>query len=494
VTTRLTREDALALQRGREDPVWWMKHVLGFNPWPMQERIAVSVRDNRRTSVASCHGAGKTTIAARIGMQFLYNHDSSLVLSTAPTARQVEGVLWKEIRKAHASARYPLGGKPLTKKLELGEDWYAIGFTTRDYDSDKFQGYHAEHILVIVEEASGIQPAIFTGIEGVLTSAGARLLLIGNPTNPSGEFAASFRRKDTAKFHISAFDTPNFTMLGITRDDIASGAWEEKQARWIERHGALPFPALVTPEWVADKYTRWGPENPEYTARIEGQFPAEGDDALFPIALVEAAMARDLEPGSDAPSLGVDVARTGSDESTGYARQGPVFRLAFAVRKEDTMAVAGRAARVADEVQAGAICVDIVGLGAGVGDRLNELGYNVIEVNFGVPPVNDTDIPDDPDHPDYANHPLKRFANLKAQLYWRFRERLESGDADLDPDDLDFAAQATSIRWKLDSKGRIAIESKEQLKKRGMPSPDRLEAAIYSAADTVLDAGGFALV
>lgn len=500
---RIRPEDAeLVSDVSATNPEFWMRHFLGFKPWPMQVRIAESVRDNRRTSVASCHGIGKSAIAARIAMWFLYCFPNSIVLTTAPTKRQVEAVLWKELRVAHTNARFPLAGQPLTTKLELGEDWWALGFTARDATS-AFQGFHADYILVIVDEASGVSPRIYTEIEGVLSSAHARLLLIGNPTNPVGEFAASFhpKRKSVSKINVSAFDTPNFTELGITRDDIRTGKWKAKQDRRMRRHGELPYPALITPEWVADKWEKWAldgamADNPEYIARVEGQFPQEGEDSLFPISLIEAAMQRELDPGIDAPSLGLDVARSAGvgDESVCYARQGDVFRLAFAVRTNNTMEVAGRVAKAYAEIGAGAVSVDCVGVGGPVGDRIREQGYNVIDVNFGSEPVNDTGIPDDPQHPDYSNHPKRRFANLKAQLYWRFRERLESGRADLDADDLDFAAQATSVKWGIDSKGRIAIEAKERLKKRGEKSPDRVEAAIYAAADTILDAGGFALV
>ena len=273
------------------DPALWCREVLGVTPWQKQIEILESVRDNKVTAVKSCHAAGKSFVAASATLWFLYNHPRSVVITTAPTDRQVSGILWKEIRAAHQRAKVPLRGECLTQELRLDTDWWAIGFTAPEYTADKFQGFHAEYILVIADEASGISEDIFEAIDGVLTSDQSRLLMIGNPTNPAGRFHKEFAGTDAARITIDAFNTPNFTRYGITEQDILSGTWQEKIT------GPLPAPYLVTPGWVSDRAKRWGIESPLYKARVLAEFPVSSADTLISLHLIEAAVERTLPEG-----------------------------------------------------------------------------------------------------------------------------------------------------------------------------------------------------
>ncbi|KKL70021.1 hypothetical protein LCGC14_2109070, partial [marine sediment metagenome] len=458
----------------RDDPVWWIKNYLGARLWEMQRRVARAVVDTKRTAVASCHGAGKSFISARIVLHFLYNRSPSIVITAAPTARQVEKILWKEIRVAHKRAIRPLGGEVLVKQLKLDDDWYAFGFASSDYDADKWQGFHEKNILIVVDEAAGVARPVFDGIEGALSAGYARLLLIGNPTNPNGGFHDAFNDPRCAKFYISAFDTPNFTTFGITLPDIKSGRWRDK----ID--GPLPAPWLVTPEWVEERLIAWGEDSPLFIAKVLGQFPEDDQNALIALALVVAAQEREIEK-SIPHALGLDVARQGDDDTICYERRGCVSRSLFESSKESTMQTTGRAVKALKDTGADIIHVDGVGIGAGVVDRLNELEKPVSEINFGSAPVKQK-------KDAKGNKSTEEFANLKAQLYWNIRRRYEEGQMDIDPDDDELAAQATSVKWGLDSKGRIAIESKQKMKARGEKSPDAFEAQVYSFADDVLRA------
>ena len=456
-----TLDDYQTIVERSHDPAWWVANVLGAEPWSKQAEILRALATHNKVSVASCHGMGKSWLAARGVLWFLYTHNPAVVITTAPTDRQVYGILWKEIRAAHGRAAFTLGGKPLTKRLELDEDWYAWGFTAPDYDPDRFQGFHEENILVVVDEASGVSAPIFEGIEGILSSANARLLLIGNPTNPSSYFAKTHAAGSSfERFSISAYDTPNLTAFGITEADIADGSWEAKIT------GDLPYPSLVTPEWVADKHKNWRPGSAFYESRVLGRFPREGTDTMIPLAWIEAAQIRELDPGPQ-DELGLDVAREGNDETACYHRRGGHVRLAFSTRQTRTTETTGRTLAYCREHGVHRVKVDVVGLGAGVFDALDESPeVEAVAVGFGE-----------------AASDTERFANLKAELYWRVRERFELGDIDIDPDDEELAAQAHSVKWKLDSKGRVAIETKADAKKRGGKSPDRFEAMVYAFAD-----------
>lgn len=460
----LSAEDRAAMRkRGKTDPVWWVEKVLGDHPWPKQCEVLRSVRDNKESAVRSCHGIGKSWIAARVALWFLFHHEPSIVITTAPTDRQVRAILWKEIRAAHRKAKIPLGGEMLSQELKLSDEWFAWGFTAPERDPDRFQGFHAEHILAIVDEASGVSSQIFDeGVSAVLSSAGSRLLLIGNPTNPGGEFAKAFKDPHVRKISVSAFDSPNFTGFGITQEDIELGTWEKKIT------GPLPRPQLVEPEWVAKRWERWGRSrnSPNYMARVLGQFPEISEDTLIQLHWIEAAQQRQITPkDSDVHILGVDVARFGSDESVAYQRHGGRFRLVFAGRGFDTRETTGRVIHERKNLCATRSNVDVIGLGAGVVDGLHE-------VNEPVAAINVAEASSDPE----------QFANLRAELYWLAREMFEKGEVDLDPVDEELAAQLSEIRYKYDGKGRIHIESKEEMKRRGLASPDRADAFVLSLA------------
>jgi len=459
--------DAVRL-RGQRDPAWWVETILGCGLWSKQREIIEALRDHKHVVVKSCNASGKSYLAARAAHQFLYNHQPSIVITTAPTQRQVRGILWKEIRTAHANARYALGGKPNLGDLTLRENWFALGFTAAEYSADKFQGFHERDMLAIVDESCGISSEINEGIDALLTSDGAHRLDIGNPTDPLSDFAKMFTADGVVKFTISAFDTPNFTAFGITEADIADGSWRAKIGV-----SPLPYPALITPEWVADKHHRWGPTNPIYLARVKAEFPSGGRDNLITMAMLEAAQRRELVP-SEPVVLGVDVARYGDDQCAIYCRRGPVVRLVKRFGKSDTMETTGKVVIAAAETKATRACVDVVGLGAGVVDRLREIKptFSIVEANAGGAAVdNEVNL------------------NARADWYMSLRERFESGDIDIDPADDDLAAELVEIRWKPDSRGRNTIEPKDEMKRRLGRSPDSADAVAmaFMATDSESD-------
>lgn len=460
------RKAKTLLRKAQADPVWFVTEALGATPWPKQAEILESVRDHPRTAVRSCHGVGKSYTAGQTILWFLYSFVPSIVLSTAPTWRQVEKLVWKEVRASYRRAKIPLGGNLLPKRPEIQiiqDEWYAIGLSTNE--PDRFQGFHERNILVVVDEAAGVPEDIFEAVEGVLTSENARLLLLGNPTALSGTFYNAFRSVGWNAISISAFDTPNFAAFGITEEDIASGAWENKIV------GPLPNPKLITPAWVADKYQRWGPGSPAYDARVRGQFPAQGDDTLIPLAWIEAAMERweDAEEGEPV-EIGVDVATFGSDKTVFAPRRGHKVLPLIVYSKQDTMETAGQIVMAQRETKATSIKIDVIGVGTGVYDRTKELKLPVVAINVA-------ESPRDPE----------RFPNLRSELWWNLRElldpnpKLNPNPIALPPDD-ELLADLSGIKYKIDSRGRIVVESKDDMKKRLGRSPDRGDAVVLAFA------------
>ena len=448
----MSSEMSDAVKRAQADPVWWTRTILGDDPWARQEEIMCAVRDHPEVAVKSSHGTGKSWDAARLALWFLCCYPSSLVVTTAPTNRQVKNILWREIRTAHARAAFPLGGKLLTQQLEFADDWFALGFTAPEYDPERFQGLHQMHVLVIIDEAAGVSKTVRDGITGLLSGAHTRLLEIGNPTDPTSGFADSFRSADVHKISISAFDTPNFTTFGITETDIEEGTWEAKVT------GDYPYPALVTPAWVANRYRRWRPLSPQYQSRVLAQFPEESDDTLIPLRFIEAAVERTLEPVGDV-ELGVDPARYGPDESVIYRRQGPVFRLVDTWGKAGAVETQGRITAAWRKTGAVTIKVEENGLGGPIADNLEGDGVPIekIDVAGGA----------------YEND---EYGNLRAEMYFALAERAEDGSLDLDPEDDMAAAQLASLRYKFGRKGLKFLESKDEMKARRLPSSDRADA------------------
>ncbi len=451
---------------------WWAhpeifcRDVLGVTLWDKQLEILRLLREHDQVGVASCHGAGKSFTAAVAAILYLYTHAPSIVITTATTDRQVRGIIWREIRSFHRKAKETLGGQILQQELRINEDWFAWGFTAPDYDPDRFQGFHAPNMLVIADEASGISEDVHEGILGLLSSEGAKFLAIGNPTNPSGFFARMFAPGSRAgRLNVSSFDTPNFREFGITESDIVEKTWEQKIS------GPMPAPGLSTPAWVADRVHDWGSSNPLYVAKVLGRFPSADADSLFPAEWIEAAQYRELEPG-DPVELGVDVARSGKNFTVIGCRWGDVYRRLARINGADTMEVSGRVLRCMEETNATIAKIDAVGIGAGVFDRLKELGVEVAEMNAGKPAKS-----------------KDQYTNSRAEWLWSLRARMERGELDIDPEDYDLAGQLAAHRWdgKVDSRGRIAIESKDEMAKRGVPSPDDCDACVLAFARTHRD-------
>jgi len=491
-TKLLSVSGALRVARlAKSNPAWYMRNVLGTNPWPAQVRMAESIKRHPYTAIASCNAAGKTTGAAWVVAWYAPNHPRSASLITAPTARQVRFGLFKELRVAHRNAKIPLGGHPITQHWELpsrtrvhskdpeerkrrkagSADWYVLGFTTSESSPDSLAGLHAENMLVLVDEAGGIPSSQFEAIDGLVSSGNSRVLLIGNPLLVGTDFHRAFSDPRVNSWRISAFDTPNFFVFGITMEDIESGEWEAKQG-----DAKLPYPGLVRPSWVRMMLEKWGPSHPFFLARVLAQFPDNRPDALVTERLLAKGYKLDArkDPYPPAPVLGVDVARGGSDQSCIYVKKGRVLRHVQTLRVPDLMVVTGHVIRAARKEKCKRVYVDMDGLGSGVVDRLKELdpsGIQIVGITFGSRAWR----PDD-------------FANKKAEMYWQFRDLLERDMLDLDPRDKELERQAREIKWGPSSSGKmkIKIEAKDATKERlGGDSPDEFDAAALTLCGDV---------
>jgi phage terminase large subunit len=472
-----TKEARETAARITADPVYFVREVLGDDPWGKQIEFLESIRDNKRTTMRSCHGTGKTHIAARAALWYLATHPDSVVVTTAPTWFQVEELMWREIRGAYAGSKFDLGGKITSTKLEIDTNWVAYGLSTND--PNRFQGSHAVsgNLLLLVDEAPGVDQDIFDSAEGFLVSDGSRVGLAGNPTMLSGEFYQSFRSKLYHKISISAFDTPNFTTFGITIEDIRNNTWKQKINK------PLPRPYLITPAWVAEKYIKWGENSPLWFARVMGEFPSKSDNTLIPLAWIERAQARwtDTVEGTNVV-LGADIGLGNPDPAvivkrTGTAKMTRIERLRE-LYADDTMEITGVITADVKTENASAINIDKIGLGAGVTDRMREHAKNktitavVRGINSAMPAIDDG-----------------KFFNLRSEMAWELRERFETDTIAIDPRDEEAAEELAIVRTYgttgLDSKGRIRMEPKDDTKERLGRSPNYFDAACLACARTL---------
>ena len=404
-------------RRYRADPVAFVQEVLGVHLYSRQREIIEAVRDHERTSVAAGNGVGKTLAAACLILAWLAGGPGSVVVSTSATERQLKQVLWRETRRRFRQADgFFHGGQVTETGIWLRDDWFAVGFSTDT--AEAAQGIHAERVLVVVDEASGVDEQIFDAIEGLLAGGDARVLLIGNPLRTSGTFYDCWhsRRDEWKTLTISAYDTPNFT--------------GEDVPRAVRKN-------LVSRRWVERLEKRSAGSN-TYLVKCLGEFPSQQDDAVISRTDLEQAQARALEPGLPL-LLGLDVARFGSDESVLALREGNRIRVIDSWQGKALTETTGRVIDHVRRLQAEharrpRVIVDDAGLGGGVTDGLREQGVDVVAFNGGGKARR---------HGDYPNR--------RSELWFTFAEALPL--LDLDGLDEELSRELLAPSFSFDSSG-----------------------------------------
>jgi len=429
------------------DPTGWIRKVTGSQPWSRQEEILKELFRSRRLVIRSANAVGKSWTAAQAVVLFATHFRPAVVVTTAPTFRQVRDIIWREIRKTWRAALnrgYRLGEEPLQTTWRPDPNVLVTGIAVPDWATANLQGLHAEHVLVVVDEAQGLSWDVWTALQTLLRGQFSYLLMIGNPTVPEGPFYEAFRDPHFAKMSISALECPNVV------------------------EGKIVTPGLVTKEDVEEIRQRYGEDSWEWKVWVLGEFAERSEEVLVALSWVEKAGLRS-KPGEGRVEVGADIARYGGDHTVFVARKGG---CAFALQEcppGSTMETAGRLIAFARKVKAELIKVDVTGVGAGVVDRLKEQGYPLVGVEFGGRPIE-----------------RDRFENKSAEMWWNLAEMLQKGEA-WGPvfKDRNVVRDLTGRKYSYTSSGRVKLESKEQMRKRGVPSPDWGDAVAlaYAAVD-----------
>lgn len=447
----------------RKNPVLYCKEMMNFTPDLWQSQVLMDISTDPRVSVRSGQGVGKTGIEAVVALWFLTCFPFPKVICTAPTRQQLHDVLWAEISKWQ-------GKSPILKRIlkwtktkiymrNYEERWFATARTATK--PENMQGFHEDFMLFIVDEASGVDDKIMEAILGTLSGSNNKLLMCGNPTRTSGVFFDSHNkdREDYKTHKVSCLNSPR-----TSKDNIAM----------LKR--------------------KYGEGSDVWRVRVEGEFP-RGESDTF-IALESAEFAKDevkIEPSGNTLYIGCDVARFGDDETAIYARMGMGVVDSHFHHKEGTMVTAGWVLHMIKNIKSNRpeishvqIRIDDDGVGGGVTDRLNEvntemnLGYEIIPVHNGGSSSDDY----------YGNKGSETWGHIKELLEENMSNYIlgQPGVLQL-PDDDKLVTQLTSRKWSMGSKGKILLESKKDMKKRGVSSPDRADAFVLAFANIEVESG-----
>ena len=424
------------------DRIWFYENVLHFTPDAWQREVSEDLdRGESRISVRSGHGVGKTALCATTMLHFLLFRDGGVkVVCTSPSGAQLfdglfaECVLWINRLPDFLRSRLDVKAKRILD-VESPENRWISFRTSRIEQPEALAGIHAENVLLVVDEASGVPQPVFEAGSGTMSTLGAICLMISNPTRTSGFFFNS--QKPTSrwrKYHVSCLDSPR-----------------------------------VSDAFVEDIRSNFGEGSAQWSVRVLGEFATVDEDVILPRELVESAIGRDIYPSGDY-IWGVDVGR-GGDPSALCIRQGRHVRGLQEFHLRDTMALTRKIYAqweiLPENERPTSVCVDVIGLGAGVADRLRELGLPVVDINVSETPA------------------MKdKYPRLRDELWWKAREWFETRSVTIPDTPLgrEFVEELVAPLQIITATGKNGAESKQDMKRRGLPSPNMADAFIMSLA------------
>lgn len=449
------RPAAAKLARWRESPRAFVRECLGAEPDAWQVEVLEAVAKRQRICLKASKGPGKSTVLAWIGWWFLSTRRHPKVVATSITSDNLRDNLWTELskwqkRSPFLKATFNWAAERITCN-ESPETWWAsarawpkTGDATAQ--SDTLAGVHADAVLFLVDEAGGIPDAVVATAEAGLANVDeaegreARLVLAGNPTQLSGP--------------------------------LYRACTKERALWWVKEISGDPDDPNRAPRvsvaWAREQIEKYGRENPWVLVNVFGQFPPGQSNTLLGLEEALEASRRVLPEAAynTAPRvLGVDVARFGDDRSCILRRQGRVAFKPRVLRNLDTMQLAAQVALEIQEWKPHAVFVDQTGVGAGVVDRLRELGHRVIGVEFGGKATQ-------------AN----RYNNKRSEMWGLMAEWVRGGGCIASEE---LATECAAPVYTFDSSGRTVLESKDAMKQRGLSSPDLADALAVTFAAPV---------
>ena len=486
-----------------DKPVEFAIEVLGVKfLTPDQKRILESIRDRSVTNVQAGHGIGKTYLMSIVITWWVFAV-RGLAFSTAPNLDQVKDLLWREVRSLYDANKKKLGGSRTELSMKYSEAARAKGFAARNYDSNSFQGKHAEFLLILIDEADGITDVIDESFESCLTGDRNRGVRIGNPLDSGTAFA---RACALDCISIPVWSHPNVAWAYVPhpnpedsnrpiyklRPDVAAAILKPIEQRkddpvkpesewpdWCQRDVVV---GAVSIRWIERMRVKHSEKSAFWISRLDAKRPTDSADGFIPLSwLLEARTRFDSNPdyweyqASLYPwRIGIDVADGGGDNHCIAIWKGPVlFSVELIVPlndRQDTLRLAKIASdkfkNLGGDIMA---AVDNTGVGAGTLAKLIELGWHSVGCKFGEGADDRSD-----------------FTNRKSELHWLFREKLRLGEYAIAPlSNQDYVFQDLSAtRYITDTKGRIGCEPKAKTVARLKRSPDS-EAVVIALENSM---------
>ncbi len=447
------RAEASQIASWRAEPWTFVRQVLRGEPddWQQDCLEAAVAGRHMRFALKACKGPGKSTLLAWVMWWFMVTRPSPKIVATSISGDNLEDNLWAELSKWQKQSTLLSAAFEWTQtrvyERNNPETWFMSARTwpksaSPEQMADTLAGIHADHVLFVMDESGGIPPAVMAtaeaGLANVDKAAGREAMLwqAGNPTDVTGAlYEACVRHR--ALWWVK---------------EISGDPEDPRRAK------------RVSIEWANELISKYGREHPWVLVNVMGKFPPGQSNALIAADLVSEASQRKVgarEYQEDPKVLGVDVARFGDDETVIAMRQGNVCYRMKVFRDLDLMETAGQVALAIQKHKPAATFIDATGVGGGVVDRLRELKYQVTGVEFGSKALQ------------------KGFLNRRAEMWWGMAEWLKQGAL---PDDAQLLSELPGPTYKYRSDGALQLEAKEDMKKRGIPSPNRADALALTFA------------
>lgn len=469
------RQRRLDKDRYFNDPVLWAKEIAGVTLWSKQREIAMDVMKSKNVAVKAGHSVGKSLLVAVLICHWVdTRYPNAFVASTAPSTAQIGAIVWREIRRLYNTIEKRYNEGLIDHKLpgyinrdNKNNEWKdkqgtLIGFGRKPPDGkedDSFQGIHDAHVLAVGDEAVGLSQELIEALRNITSNDDSRRIIIANPTNPASYMGRIFKDEDNSwsRHTISILDSPNFT-------DEKNELPEEV----LDKLGGHRY--------VQDMKQDYGEDHPRYISRVLGEFAFDAGNSLIRYDDIAVAWDTEKVPSLETlPHLGVDVARFGTDLSTTYIYHDGQIRFVKSWSNTSGTDTAREIHKLALDHSVAAVKIDGTGLGGPIVDMVLELSggkYAVIDLM-----------------PAGASPDKKRWHNVRAYWWDEFRRMLRAGEIDLCVEDETLSDELMTPEYKFSQANALLIESKDDMRKRGVKSPDFADAAIYSAVnvDNLID-------
>ena len=445
------------------DAPGWIDERLNEHLWSKQLEIVESVQANRRTAVQSCNGVGKSFSAARVVCWWVDTQEDSMVITTAPTGDQVKAILWREIKAAHTKGN--LAGQCNVTSWTIDGHLVAFGRKTADTNEHSFQGVHAKKLLVVADEASGLTGPLWSGITKLATGKDNRVLALGNPDVQGSLWHKVCKSDRWNVIHIDMLDSPNFTDEHVPAEVSAQ---------------------LADRDFVDDVISEYGQDSAAYLKMVRGMFPADSTDSI--VSRLALHDCRQVEAVDGQRRVGVDVG-AGGDRMVITLVVGNEFVRSVSYIETVPELASARAVEEIRSMEPEVVNVDSIGVGWGLTGNLRQALPTTV--------VNGITVSEASSNP-------KRWRILKDEMWWHIRKQAEDRKLAVANMPDSCFEELVSVRWSTDTKNRIVVESKTDLRKRIGMSPDEADSYIlavwpgassppgYTAADDWLASAGMA--